>query len=328
MQRNGLRCAFALAVSLACLSAAGGEVPPIGAGRAQELLFGPLPDPRAEASCVATVDTDEASRIRCLLARRYAGDPDAFKLAAELYRRTGSVAGLLPEQDFEGGYRGIIHLVPHVPQGETRKHLAWVSAALLGFDDFFADIEAQAGAPARYRWQALQLRFYRSVKKRTPAAFAHGWTVSYNVNGTLNHGPGVVRDLLFHEIFHLNDYDHENWSSTALGEIFDGLVARCGTRIKCLTPYAPGWLKVRGGTYYAFMPGNGVVEYAAELAMNYLREQLAMQAGRGVKQPFKCGPPENGRAWKLLVDEFFAGVDRVPACPAPPKPKPAAPKPG
>jgi hypothetical protein len=328
MQSTGLRSAFGLAVVLAGLPAAGGELPPIDAVSAQELLFGALPDPKAEASCVATVDADEASRIRCLLARRYAEDPEAFKLAAELYRRTGSVAGLLAEQDFDGGYRGIIHLVPHVPQGETRKHLGWVSAALLGFDDFFADIAAQAGAPARYRWQALQLRFYRSVKKRTPAAFAHGWTVSYNVNGTLNHGPGVVRDLLFHEIFHLNDSDHDNWSATALAEIFDGIVTRCGTRIACLAPYAPGWLKVRGGTYYAFMPGNGVGEYAAELAMNYLREQLAMQAGRGVKRPFKCGPPENARAWKLLADEFFAGVDRVPACPPPPKPKPPRSKPG
>ncbi|HOX44056.1 MAG TPA: hypothetical protein PK668_10690 [Myxococcota bacterium] len=331
MQSTGLPGALALALVFAGLPAAGGELPRLDPGRAQELLFGPLPDPKAEASCVQTVDVDAAGRIRCLLARRYARDPEAFRLAAELYRRTGSVAGLLPEQDFDGGYRGIIHLVPHVPQGETRKHLAWVSAALLGFDDFFAAIEAQAGAPARYRWRALSLRFYRSVRKRTPAAFAHGWTVSYNVNGTLNHGPGVVRDLLFHEIFHLNDFDHDGWSSSALGDIFDGIVARCGTRIACLAPYAPGWLKVRGGTYYAFMPGNGVGEYAAELAMNYLREQLAVQAGRGVKRPFKCGPPENARAWRLLVDEFFAGVDRVPACPpAPgsgPEPEAARPKP-
>jgi hypothetical protein len=29
---------------------------------------------------------------------------------------------------------------------------------------------------------------------------------------------------------------------------------------------------------------------------------------------FKCGTNENARAWKLLVDEFFGGVDRVPAC--------------
>jgi hypothetical protein len=29
---------------------------------------------------------------------------------------------------------------------------------------------------------------------------------------------------------------------------------------------------------------------------------------------FKCGPPENARAWQALVAEFFAGRDLVPAC--------------
>lgn len=307
--------ALALLASLAAAPAAAGEVPRIDAERARSLLFGPLPDPGAGIVCSAATEPEEAGRILCLLARRYARDPAAARLASELYRRTGSVAGLLPEQDFEGGYRGMIHLVPHVPAGESRKHLEFVSAALLGYDDFFADLTAQAGAPPRYRWRDLSLRFYSSVKKRTPAAFAVNWTVSYNVNGTLNHSPTVVRELLFHEIFHLNDQDHDGWSERALRAIFDGIVARCGTRTACLEPYAPGWLKVHGGTYYAFTPGNGVGEYAAELALNYLREQRAMREGRGVKRPFKCRTPENARAWKLLTDEFFAGADRVPACP-------------
>jgi hypothetical protein len=30
---------------------------------------------------------------------------------------------------------------------------------------------------------------------------------------------------------------------------------------------------------------------------------------------FKCGPAENRRAWTLLAGEFFAGIDRTPACP-------------
>ncbi len=316
MRATDLGWAFILALCLAGLPAAGDEPAPIDAQRAQELLFGPLPDARAEASCVQAVELDDGGRVRCLLGARYARDREAARLALELHARTGSVAGLLHEQDFDGGYRGEIHLVPHLPVGEARKHLGFVSAALLGFDDFFADIERRAGRPAGYRWRALQLRFYRSVKKRTPAAFAHGWTVAYNVNGTLNHSPGVVRDLLFHEIFHLNDRAHDDWSSRALEDIFKSISARCGRRIPCLAPYCPGWLKVRGGTYYAFMPGHGVEEYAAELAMNYLREQLAVRAGRGVKRPFKCGPPENARAWSLLVEEFFAGVDRVPPCPA------------
>jgi hypothetical protein len=72
---------------------------------------------------------------------------------------------------------------------------------------------------------------------------------------------------------------------------------------------------VRGGTYYAFQPGNGVPEYAAELAIRYYREHRALLAGRRLPAPaFKCGNEHNGRAWRLLVEEFFAGVDLVPAC--------------
>ena len=33
---------------------------------------------------------------------------------------------------------------------------------------------------------------------------------------------------------------------------------------------------------------------------------------------FKCGAPENARAWKGLVGEFFGGHDLVPACPESP----------
>jgi hypothetical protein len=74
---------------------------------------------------------------------------------------------------------------------------------------------------------------------------------------------------------------------------------------------------VRGGTYYAFQPNNGAVvhEYAAELAVRYWKEQSEMLAkGKLARKAFKCGPAENARSWRALVDEFFAGVDRVPTC--------------
>jgi hypothetical protein len=29
---------------------------------------------------------------------------------------------------------------------------------------------------------------------------------------------------------------------------------------------------------------------------------------------FKCGPPENARAWQAVVSEFFDGRDLVPPC--------------
>ena len=82
----------------------------------------------------------------------------------------------------------------------------------------------------------------------------------------------------------------------------------------CLTPYSPDSLIVRGGTYYPFMPGNGVREYAADLALRYYREQRSMAQGTTPARPFKCGPPENAEAWSRLVREFFAGVDQVPPC--------------
>ena len=74
---------------------------------------------------------------------------------------------------------------------------------------------------------------------------------------------------------------------------------------------------VRGGTYYAFQPNNGdaVHEYAAELALRYYRENRASMREEALKKPgFKCGPPENLRAWSALSAEFFGGVDRTPTC--------------
>jgi hypothetical protein len=71
---------------------------------------------------------------------------------------------------------------------------------------------------------------------------------------------------------------------------------------------------VRGGTYYAFQPGNGVHEYAAELAIRYYREHRALLAGKRPLAPFKCGVPENAESWKLVVDRFFGSIDLTPTC--------------
>jgi hypothetical protein len=174
----------------------------------------------------------------------------------------------------------------------------------------------------------------RSVGARTPSAYALlrsplasqdagtpiEWTIAYNVDGSLNKSADAVRELLFHENFHLNDENHGDWSVRALGATFDSIVARCGTRMGCLTPFAPTEMTVRGGTYYAFHPNNGaaVREYAAELALRYYREQRAYAKDLPHPRRFKCGPKENAVSWKLLVDEFFGGVDHTPACEANP----------
>jgi hypothetical protein len=185
-----------------------------------------------------------------------------------------------------------------------------VTGALGDFASFFAWI----GPGPRYRWAPIGVLFFRSVGKRTPAAYASGWRVAYNVEGGLNTSADEVRETLFHEIFHLNDADHGDWSSAALEPIRERILARCGARTPCLRPYAPGKTMVRNGTYYAFQPGNGVAEYAAELAVRYHAEHRLVWQGKPVPHPFKCGPTENQQAWKLLVGEFFAGIDRTPAC--------------
>ena len=271
--------------------------------------------PAAAARC-ASVGA-ERDRIRCLFAARYEADPDALRLALDLHDATGDVAGLQVEQDMDGGFRGPLHLVPELPVGKHRRHLAWIAAASRDFDAFFAALAPVARAPVRYRIRPLAYRFFRSVGRTTPSAYAEGWAVSYNVSGSLHVSAEAVRDTLFHEIFHLNDAAHGDWSPRALGADYDAIVRRCGTRVACLAPYAPGDTMVRGGTYYAFQPNNGapVREYAAELALRYFREQRAALRGEAAgRTAFKCGPEENRRAWAAMTAELFGGADAVPAC--------------
>jgi hypothetical protein len=250
---------------------------------------------------------------RGAIAARFAADPAAQKLALDLYDGSGTVADVLPEETFDGGYRGMVHLVPAVPTGADRKHLEWVVAALSDFDAFFAGLSAH-GQP-RYRWQRLTLRFFRSVGKTTPNAFAQGWTVAYNVNGSIDTNPTQSRETLFHEIFHLDDADHGDWSAANLTALQDAIRRKCGARTACLAPYAPTSTIVRNGTYYAFQPGNDVHEYAAEIAIRYYREQRAILRGEHPIRPaYKCGPPANKQAWDALAKEFFGGVDLVGAC--------------
>ena len=254
----------------------------------------------------------------CLIEGAYAADLKAQELALALFRDTGTIAGVGPEELMDGGYRGKIRLVPQLPLGGYRKHLTWTDGALRSIETFFAELFANQTTAPSYRWRALSLRFVRSIKKRTPSAYAFGWTIEYNVEGSLlTTAPGVL-ETLFHELFHNNDFDHGDWSAKTLQTDYDAIVAKCGTKAACLTPYAPNKTRVRAtGTYYAFQPnnGNGVHEYAAELAVRYFTEQRQMlRDGKLAKPPFKCGPAENARAWQALITEFFAGRDLVPAC--------------
>jgi hypothetical protein len=244
----------------------------------------------------------------------YKADPKAAAIARSLYEDFGAVATAGEEEEMDGGYRGEIHLVPELPAGKYRRQLAWVSSALHSIDAFFAGFDR----PPSYRWRALTVRFVRSVGKRTPSAFASGWTITHNVVGSLLGSERGVRETYVHELFHLNDFDHGDWSAKTLAKDYAAIVKKCGTKSSCLAPFAPNTTKVRAtGTYYAFQPNNGdsVHEYAAELALRYFKEQTEVAArGKLARPAFKCGPPENARAWQALVDEFFAGRDLVPAC--------------
>ncbi|MBI5547743.1 MAG: hypothetical protein HY901_28000 [Deltaproteobacteria bacterium] len=282
----------------------------IGLAQAREILFSADKRSVAEERCGTGAEREQ---IACFVALRFAEDAKAAKLAVDLYERTGTVAGTLPEQDFDGAYRGRLHLVPKLPVGPHRRHLEWAAAALLELDDFFADL--QRDAPVNYRWKPLDLRFFESVKRRTPSAWASGWEVAYNVSGSLFGSAAGVRETMFHEVFHLNDFARGQWSQRALADVYGRIVARCGTRIGCLAPYAPDPIIVRGGTYYAFMPDNGVAEYAADLAKRYYVEHRALMRKQKLPgRPFKCLAPENAEAWRRVSQEFFGGVDRVPAC--------------
>lgn len=263
----------------------------------------------------------EEARERCLYDLRFEGDAEAATLAHEMLLRWNTVAGVESAHTMDGGYRGLIHLVPAVPIARDRKHLEWVAAAMRDFDRFFAELGAYGrehevrSGQTPYRFRALTIRFARSTNTNRPSAYASGWTIAYNVAGSINVDADRVRETMFHEIFHLNDGARGGWSQRALATIFDGVAKRCGTSTTCLAPYSPGDTMVRGGTYYSFQPGNGVVEYAAELALRFYREQRA--ALRSLKlggRPFKCGPPENARAWALMKDEFFGGIDATPPC--------------
>lgn len=273
-----------------------------------------LDEPPTEARACMN-GSAEHERIVCLLRLSLAEDRAAADVAVTLYDEVGSVVGLEREHVMDGGWRGQIRLVPHAPVGRERRHLEWLLLASRDFKSFFSGL-AEHGEIKAYRWQPIELRFFRSVGRTTPSAYAADWGVSYNVSGSLHSSADAVRETLFHEVFHLNDGAHGNWSAKHLKPIFDGIMERCGRlSTPCLQPFAPGDTMVRGGTYYAFQPGNGVWEYAAELAVRYYREHREVLAGRKLnKPPFKCGPQENARAWRLFVDEFFGGIDAIPAC--------------
>ena len=283
-----------------------------------------VPETEAEQTLYPTggapADCKDPGRVACLIGRLYAKDSSARDLALDLYRDSGDVAGVERSFTMNGGFRGTIQIVPELPIGKYVDRLAWVTHSAKDFDDFFRDVQAAApGKSVKYRWRAVTIKFFRSVNRTTPSAFASPWTFSFNVDGSLLRNETGVRETLFHEFFHMNDAGHDDWSPKHFQTDYDAILKKCGASIPCLDPYAPNDTKVIGGTYYAFQQNNGspVREYAAELALRWYKEHRALL--RHEKPPFvkafKCGPPENARSWSAIVAEFFGGIDLVPPCP-------------
>lgn len=284
---------------------------PHAALRAAE-LFADERDPEAFARAACPqLDVD------CLLAERFKGDDRARELARTLVERYGIRLGVVAPYTMDGGYRGKIKIVPAVPTGKDRKHLEWLVRALNVSSKVFAFIRSHAheGFAYRYRHLPERISFFRSVGKRTPAAYASGWRMAYNLDGSINTSAEKVEETFVHEVFHLNDHDHGGWSHRALIADYERIKKRCGAKTGCLSRFAPGTTTVKGGTYYAFQPGNDVGEYAAELMTRYYREQKGLSKGEfPTPMSFQCGAPENQRAWDALRREFFAEMDGQSRC--------------
>jgi hypothetical protein len=168
-------------------AAAEAPVPRIGFDRALRLLFLDEP-PRGAPGC-----RDKPDDVRCLLALRYAGDEAAAASALELFDVSGNVAGLNAPEDMDGGWRGQLRLVPELPVGTHRRHLAWQLAAARDIDGFFDGLEKRGGRRPRYRHQPIELRFFRTVGRTTPSAFANEWSIAFNVTGSINTSADAVR---------------------------------------------------------------------------------------------------------------------------------------
>lgn len=302
-------------------------------------------------SCPVTLE--RAPRIRCLIALRYADEPESLKLALTLHTETGSLAGLLPEERSDDGHGGQVHLLPARPIRQNREHLVWIIDAFRDYKRFLDGLAAHlpaapntppatasaapatntppasasaipatntppADSPPRreiaFRDRPVHFRFFYSEKGGHPSAFAIKRNIGYNLFGALNVSDSTVRDTLFHELFHLNDSRLGDWSKGALTTLRDAIVLRCGRKNACLAPYSPTDT-LMNGAFYAFTDAAGAREYAAEIGLRYYREHRLILEGKPLPvTPFKCGPPENLAAWRLVADTLFGGVDLVPAC--------------
>jgi hypothetical protein len=262
-----------------------------------------------DASC-GSLDARDAAR--CALDRVYADDSEARDLARELFELSGSLPGVERARDIDAAHLGRLVVQPVVPVGEYKRHLVWLRDGLSEIERTFAEVARRAPRMVLFRTRPYGFRFFRTVERTYPSAYASDGVIGWNVEGPLHESPERVTGTLLHEVFHLNDEGHGNWSITKLGPIFQRIVRTCADNHECLTPYAPMTDCTPGGTYYPFdSRTRDVREYGAELALRWFEELRSPSSGT----PFKCNTPENAAAWQALIEEFFGGLDPTADCP-------------
>jgi len=273
-------------------------------------------DPEAVEAC--SKEPVEHRYVGCLLGLRFAEDEEALELARRLYLRSGIVAGV--ETGFvidDGDYRGRVEIEPALPVGEHRRHLELLLDAFDSIGSTIDAIKRRAAAPVRFVAKPRAIRFYVTTNATAPSAYADDDVISYNVRGELWTSSDSVFETLVHELFHLSDEERGDWSEKALLAQYEDIRQRCATSPDCLEPFAPHDTKVDGGIYYAFHPANDVREYAAELAIRYVREQrlrLSSTEPPADDDRFKCRATENAIVWREMSETFFGGFDLVPPC--------------
>jgi hypothetical protein len=252
------------------------------------------------------------------MAVRWANEPETYAAASDLFRRTGAVLGMETRTSIDGAHLGEVRLWPASPSGAYRHHVDWLAEAIGRYDALLFEVAKAAQAPMEFRTRPHGFRFYRTEERSFPSAYALEGVVAYNLEGELHTNAEDVASTLFHELFHLNDQAHGDWSERTLSPIFDSIREQCGEDHSCFSRFAPDVTQVPDGTYYAFDARTGSVrEYGAELALRWFHENESVLAAGALGRPFKCDNERNAAAWAMLIGEFFGGGDLVPECTSP-----------
>lgn len=284
--------------------------------RARHALCSDIGEKACLAQCPARGSAEE--HADCLLRLRFDADPEALRLARSL-RRADVLVGVAGRSTIEG-YKGQqVELVPALPLGDERHHLAWLRASLASFDGFVDAIAARAQKPVTFTTHPKAFLFFRTRQPSYPSAFFENDAIAYNLDGPLHGSAKSVRETLFHELFHLNDHRPTLWSIGTLSATFEAIVEKCEGDHACFARYSPFDTVVPDGTYYPFdRRTRDVREYGAELALRYFLEHEVILAGGPPRlPPFKCLAEENRAVWEALADSFFGGVDLSPPCDTP-----------